>query len=76
MSDEKPYSERIWLCEGVGKEGKICPIRERCAFFRTSINKQKLDHWAICPYNFRIGKCEWFEQKDDGFNELNSTQCF
>jgi hypothetical protein len=73
MTGEKPYSERIWLCEGIGKEGKICPIRERCTFFRTSINKQKIDHWAVAPYDHYRGKCFYFEQKEGGFQQLNIT---
>lgn len=62
--------DKIFLCEGVSKDGKdVCPLRNNCAFYCPTMDKTKTDHFAWMPY--KKGKCDEYEQIDLDFNEFN-----
>lgn len=55
--------EKIILCDGIAKEGQVCPLREMCNLWCPTMDKKKTDHFAWAPYNFRKGLCHEFEEK-------------
>lgn len=61
------------LCDGIAKDGKVCPLIDRCAFYCPTMDKTKTDHYAWAPYNFDKGECGQFDEIDIDFNQFNIT---
>jgi hypothetical protein len=39
-----------------------CPLHEQCGNYRQVVNKRRMTHWGVNPFNYEKNKCVGFEQ--------------
>jgi hypothetical protein len=64
--------DRKILCEGVGKDGTLCPVKDHCAWFCVGFDKDKTDHFAWAPFRKNPDRCYYYEERDIDSMIINS----
>lgn len=54
----------IILCDGIAKDGKVCPLISHCAYYCPTMDKTKTDHFAWAPYDFTNNRCGEYNEID------------
>lgn len=68
MKKERP----IILCEGVDKDGAVCPLKDNCAFYCVGFKKTKTYHYAWAPFRKNPDRCYYYEERDIDSMIINS----